>query len=183
MNETPQQYIARILGNLDGKEPFAVQRATAGRLDRLIRGLSPSQLRRRPVVDKWSIAEIIGHLAESELVVGYRIRTILSSNGAPIQGFDQDEWAKTTDYARRDTKKFVGLFRELRAATLDLLKSVPKEKWENFGMHSERGKETVSHIVRLIAGHDLNHLRQIEGIRAQVSRTTARRKRTSRRRK
>lgn len=168
MNETPQQYTQRILGNLEGKNPLAVQRATSKRLAQLTRGLTTAQIRRRPAPDKWSIGEILAHLAEAEWVIGYRIRTILSSNGTPIQAFDQDAWAKTSDYARPPAKKSLALFGALRSATLGLLTSVPKEKWEYFGIHSERGQESVAHIMCLTAGHDINHLRQIEGIRAKL---------------
>lgn len=161
MNETPQQYVARVLGLIEGHEPMRVQRSTADKLQKLIRGIPRKKLDRRPAPDKWSVTEILAHLAETEWVIGYRIRMILNSNGTPIQAFDQDAWAKTSRYARQDPKESVALFRALRGANLALLKSVPREKWENFGMHQERGKETVARIFLLIAGHDLNHLAQI----------------------
>jgi hypothetical protein len=55
-------------------------------------------------------------------------------------------------------------FRTLREANLALLKSVPRKLWENYGVHQERGNESVSHVVHMVAGHDLNHLRQVEAI-------------------
>jgi len=92
------------------------------------------------------------------------MRSILGSNGTTVQAFDQDAWAKTFNYAKRDPKVSLETFRVLRETNLALLKSVPKELWENYGMHSERGKETVTHIMKMYAGHDLNHLKQIEAI-------------------
>ena len=164
MNETPQQYVARILGLVAGHEPMKVQRSTADKLAKLTRGIPRKKLSRRPAPGKWSVTEILAHLAETEWVIGWRLRSILNSNGTPIQAFDQDAWAQTSNYARQDPKKSVALFRALRAENLALLKSIPKEKWENYGMHAERGKETIAHIFRLIAGHDLNHLGQVAAL-------------------
>jgi len=79
-----------------------------------------------------------------------------------VQAFDQDAWATTFDYAHRDPNASLELFRVLRASNVALLKSMPEKLWDNYGMHEERGKETIAQIARLAAGHDLNHLRQIE---------------------
>ncbi len=164
MNETPQQYVARVLGYIEGQDPQKIQRSTADKLAKLIRGIPRKKLGQRPAPGKWSVTEILAHLAETELVIGYRLRMILNSNGTPIQAFNQDDWAKTSNYAKQDPAKSLAVFRTLRDENLALLTSIPKEKWENYGMHAERGKETVAHIFRLIAGHDLNHLGQVERI-------------------
>ena len=162
MKETPKQYIKRILGNLGGQHPLRVQAATPKNIERLIRRLTPAQMRRRPAPGKWSITEILAHLADTELVGGYRVRTILSKNGTPIQAFDQDDWARDGKYARRNPKRSLATFRALREANLALLKSLSAKKWSNYGMHAERGKETIRRVVEMFAGHDLNHLKQIE---------------------
>jgi len=126
--------------------------------------LSRRELSRRPEPSKWSIAEIVAHLADTELVGGWRLRQILSNNGVSIQAFDQDAWAATFDYAHRDPKQSLETFRLRRENNLALLKSVPKPLLDNHGMHQERGKETAAHIVRMFAGRDLNHLKQIKKI-------------------
>ena len=164
MRETPQQYTQRILGYSEGKTALAVQSATAKRLASLIKGLTKSQLRRKPAPGKWSIAQILAHLADSELVIGWRLRQVLGANGTTIQPFDQDAWSDIFQYENADPKASLELFRSVRAANLALLKRVPRNLWTNYGMHQERGKETVTHIVQMIAGHDLNHLRQVEAI-------------------
>jgi uncharacterized damage-inducible protein DinB len=164
MKETAQQYIKRILGHVEGKDPLKIQRSTAKKLEKLVKPLSKKQLRRRPAAGKWSIAEILAHLADAEVVGSWRMRLILGSNGTPIQAFDQDTWAKTFRYEDQDPKHALKVFRVLRENNLTLLKSVPRKLWENHGMHSERGKETIAHIVRMFAGHDLNHLQQVEKI-------------------
>jgi hypothetical protein len=165
MQETPQQYIQRILGFVDGKDPLRVQRETPKKLKQLVKPLSKKQLTKRSEPGKWSIVEILAHLADTELVGGWRMRLILGSNGVSLQPFDQDVWAETLGYSRRDAKVSLETFRVLREANLAMLKSLPKNLWENYGMHQERGKETIAHIVRMFAGHDLNHLAQVEGIK------------------
>jgi len=164
MQETPQQYIQRILGFAEGKDPLRVQRETPKKLQTLIKPLNKKQLMQRPEPGKWSIAEVLAHLADAELVGGWRMRLILGSNGVSLQPFDQDVWAETFAYARRDPAASLETFRVLRENNLGMLKSLPKNLWENYGMHQERGKETITHIVRMFAGHDLNHLSQVESI-------------------
>lgn len=166
MNETPQQYTQRILSYVEGKEPLAAQAATAERLAQLIEGVSASELRRRPTLDKCSVSEIVAHLADGEIVGGFRVRFILGSPGSPVVGYDQDKWVTSGHYGKRDPQKSVELFRVLREANLGLLESLQPEQWKQYGMHSERGKESIEHIVRMFAGHDVNHLQQIEKILA-----------------
>ena len=164
MKETPQEYTQRILNYMDGKEGFTVQAATPKKLERLTKGLPAAKLRKRPAPDKWSIGEIISHLADAEIVVGFRMRLILGAPGTPISAFDQDRWAESGHYAKRDVRKALEQFRVLRGTNLALLKSLTPEQWKNYGLHAERGQETIEHIVKLMAGHDLNHLQQIEKI-------------------
>jgi len=164
MKETPQQYVQRITSHVQGKQPLAVQAATAKKLERLIKGVPTSKLRKRPAADKWSVSEIAAHFADVEIAVGFRIRLILGAPGTPVAAFDQDSWVISGHYEKRDPRKSVEQFRVLREANLVLLKSLTPEQWKHYGMHAERGRETIEHIVRLIAGHDLNHLRQIEAI-------------------
>ncbi len=164
MQETPQQYTQRILGHIEGKDPLKAQRETPRKIAGLIRGLSRKQLTRKPAPGKWSISEIVAHLADTEIVVAWRLRQILGNNGAPIQAYNQNVWAETFDYAHRDAKESLEFFQVLRACNLAMLKALPKRLWGNYGMHQERGKESIAHLVRMYAGHDLNHLGQMEKI-------------------
>jgi hypothetical protein len=92
MKETPQQYIARIQGFVEGKEPLKVQAATPKILASLIKGVPTSRLRKRPAPEKWSVAEILAHLADTEIAGGWRMRLILGAPGTPVAAFDQDCW-------------------------------------------------------------------------------------------
>ena len=113
-----------------GKDPLRLQQAAPRKFAALTKGLSKKQLTRRPEPGKWSIAEILAHLADAELVIGYRLRLILASNGTPIQAFDQDAWAETFSYSRRDPKTSLETFRTLRENNLRLLSSVPRRLME-----------------------------------------------------
>ncbi len=168
MQETAQQYIQRILGFVEGKDPLEVQRSTPEKLAKAIQGLDKAKLQQRPAPEKWSISEILAHLADTELVGGWRLRQVIGKNGVEIQAYDQEVWAETFGYSQREPAVSLETFRAVRAANLLLLESIPKDLWENYGMHQERGKETIAHIVRIFAGHDLNHLRQIEQIATQT---------------
>ena len=74
MKETPQEYTRRILGHVEGQDPLKVEARTAMKLERLINGVPASKLRKRPAPGKWSVAEILAHLADSEIVRGWRMR-------------------------------------------------------------------------------------------------------------
>lgn len=162
MSETPYEYTQRILKYMAGKQPMGVQAATPKKLARLIKGVPTSRLRKRPAPGKWSVGEIITHLSDAELVGGFRIRLILGAPGTPIAAFDQDAWVISGHYDKRDPRKSLEQFRVLRESNLALLKSLTPQQWKQFGMHAERGQESIEHIVRMFAGHDLNHLQQIE---------------------
>jgi len=157
MKETAQQYIQRMIAYVEGKRPLAVQAATAKKLERIIKGVPMAKLRKRPAPDKWSVNEILAHLADSEIIIGFRIRLILGAPGSPIAAVDQDAAVTSGHYDKRHPHKSVEQFRVDREANLALLKSLTPEQWKHHGMHSERG-------LRLYAAHDINHLRQIEAI-------------------
>jgi hypothetical protein len=164
MKETPQQYIQRVLGYLGVKKPLAIQAATPRKLARLIKGVPAAKLRKRPAPDKWSVSEILAHLADTEIVGGFRLRLILGAPGTPVVGFNQDAWVISGHYDKRDPRKSIEQFRTLREANLALLKSLAQEQWKHHGVHSERGVETIERVTQMFAGHDLNHLQQIERI-------------------
>ena len=174
MQETTQQYIQRILGHVEGRDAIQVQRATAAKLKKLIHGLTPKELKWKAEAGKWSIAEIVAHLADAEIVASWRMRSVLGANGTAIQPFDQDAWASVFQYGKRDARQSLEVFRVLRENNIAMLKALPRESWDNYGMHAERGKETIAHLARMFAGHDTNHVLQVEGIAAQLK--SARRK-------
>jgi hypothetical protein len=164
MQETPAQYTQRMLSYVKGKNTLRVLASTPRQLAALLKGARKAKFTKRPAPDKWSVAEIIGHIADTEIVQSFRLRLILGSNGTPIQGFDQDAWAGFSHYEKQDTGHSLQAFRLSRERNVQLLKKIPAGMWDNFGMHSERGKETIMRVTEMMAGHDINHVRQIRAI-------------------
>ena len=166
---TGDGYIKLLLDTLGDREPMPILESTPAEVERSIAGLPEAVLRKPEQPGKWSILEVIQHLADSELVCAYRIRMIVSHPTPDIQGFDQDLWARELDYQHRNVREALAEFRGLRESDVRLLKSLTPEKRERYGNHSERGKESVARMLKLYAAHDLVHLKQIERIRKTVS--------------
>jgi hypothetical protein len=165
MAETFEAYRTRVLSYLGDEEPIGVQQATPSQLDRRLRDVAPEELIRRPAPEKWSIAEIVAHLADAELAMGWRLRNMLANPGVALTWWDEAAWAERLGYAQQDASLSAGVFRALRDSNLRLLESVPRPRWvECYGVHEVRGRQTVKEFVRLEAAHDLNHLRQIDRI-------------------
>src|SRR5262245_29272429 len=99
MNETAQEYIERILSNVHDANAWDVLTSTPGRLRGLIERREESDLARKPAPDRWSVREILAHLADAEVVIGWRLRSILASNGTTLQAYDQNRWAETFKYS------------------------------------------------------------------------------------
>lgn len=167
MAETFEAYTARILGYAKGRDLRRVLRSTPRSLEKRISGVSRRKLSRAPAPGKWSVAQILGHLSETEMLWGYRIRMILEKDGVELLGMDQDAWAKNSRYDRLDPGLSLDTFRAIRAANLDLLGKLSPREMKRYGLHSQFGQLSISRIVSLIAGHDINHTRQIAAILAE----------------
>jgi hypothetical protein len=165
--ETTEEYKQRILSYQIGQDPLVLQAEMPSKLAAVLKGVPAST--RRPKPHKWSVSEIVAHLADDELVAAYRIRLILGASGTPIQAFDQDVWATTGKYVERDIQQSLAWFRTLRDMNLTLFASLDATQWQHYGVHAERGVETITDIAAYYAGHDLNHLRQIETILRPVA--------------
>ena len=118
MNETPDAYITRILGCLGGQDPLQVLASTADRLQALVGGRRPDELLRAPDPAHWSTVEILAHLADTEIVSAWRLRSIIASDGVALQAFDQNAWAATFRYRDSDPAVSLRLFDAIRAANL-----------------------------------------------------------------
>ncbi|MEO5896834.1 MAG: DinB family protein [Vicinamibacterales bacterium] len=168
--ETPQQYTARILAFADDQDPRTVLSSTADRLRAFIEGRSRDELMRQPEPSRWSVAQIMAHLADAEVVAAWRLRSIIAHDGIALQPFDQNAWEAAFNYAEVEATDSLRLFEENRRANLSLLRRIDPRLHANHGMHAERGRETITHLLRLYAGHDLNHLSQVERLVAITGR-------------
>jgi tRNA-binding EMAP/Myf-like protein len=163
-SETAQQYIDRLLGYVGDRDGWTILASTASRLRALTTARAPDVLTRKPSATAWSVAEILAHLADAEVVAAWRVRSVLAVDGVPLQPFDQNTWADAFRYESADPGLSLELFDVNRRATLALLRRVDSARHQHAGMHAERGRESITHLVRLYAGHDLNHLAQVERI-------------------
>jgi hypothetical protein len=163
-----EAYTRALLELLGDRDPLAVQSVLPDALQEAVAGLTDSQLRQAEKPGKWSVIQVVQHLADTEIVYAYRIRLILASDTPEIQGYDQDAWARRLRYAEMPLADALAQVRILRRRGLDLLRSLRPEEWERAGMHSERGRESVRQITKLLAGHDLLHLRQIARIKSAI---------------
>jgi len=163
-------YVRALLDLLGPRDPLAVMRELVPWLGERLRGVAEATLRRPEAPGKWSVIEVIQHLADSDLVAGFRIRMMLSEDRPPLQGYDQDRWAREFHYRDVSLDQALGQLRGLRAANLDLWGGLSPSQLERVGLHSERGTESVGFLLRLMGGHDLVHRRQIDRIFAAVPR-------------
>jgi len=164
MPETPQQYKDRILSTLGDRDPLLVLEETPGKIAELVKAQPADALTRRPAPGKWSVTEILAHLADAEMVLGFRVRLMLGQSGVPIQAFDQDVWAGFSRYDRIPAAESLERITVDRRANMRLLRSLSPEQLRQHGVHTERGHETVDHMLKMWAGHDLNHRGQMQRI-------------------
>ena len=171
VDDITDAYTMRIISNVIGKDPLKVLERTPKRLRKLLRGLKKKQVRYQLAAGKWSIVQIVSHLADTELVLAWRLRMVLAQSGSPLGAMDQDKWANNMNYQANDLDEQVELFTTVRERHLAMWNSLKEDDWDKFGMHEERGKETVARIIQHYAGHDINHLNQIEAIRSSFKKT------------
>jgi len=157
-------YIAAVLDLLGDRDPVAQLRRTPDEVRHMLEGQSDRAIRRPESAGKWSAVMVVQHLVDSDLVWAYRMRFVVAEDRPRLTGFDQDLWATRLHY--EDVKPEVALdeFRALRSMNLRLIDSLDEEDLARVGVHSERGDEPLDHMIRLYAGHDLVHLRQLERI-------------------
>jgi len=160
--ETFDQYTRRILSYADGADPREIMRRTPGRLSRRVGAATRRRLTSRPAPGKWSVGEILAHLSEVEMLWGYRLRAVYERSGIPLVGMDQNAWAKNSRYRRIDPRRALETFVALRKANVEFIDGIQRKDLKRWGRHSQFGRLTLEKMITLIAGHDLNHTRQVE---------------------
>jgi len=163
------EYTRAILGLLGDREPLGVLRETPAVIRELLAGMSDEETARPEAEGKWSIRQVMQHLADSDLVWGWRLRMVLAHDRPTITGYDQDLWATRLGYASVPIAQSFADFEHLRDANLRLLARVPASDYTRVGVHSERGEESVAHMMKMYGGHDILHRRQLERIRRAVN--------------
>jgi DinB family protein len=167
--EEAQAYTTAILNLLGAREPISVLRETPQAVRTAIAGMPIPQLSQPEAPGKWSIRQVVRHLADSDLVWGYRLRMVLAHDRPTITGYDQDLWADRLRYNEAVIEEALDELAVLRRANLRLVAGASAADLDRVGVHSERGEESVKHMIRMYAGHDLLHLAQLARIRRAVS--------------
>jgi uncharacterized damage-inducible protein DinB len=162
--ELRAQYATAVLALVGDRAPIDILRDTPAAAARAIAPLMPEQRRRPEAPGKWSIAQVLRHLADTDVVWGWRMRLILAQDRPPITGFDQDLWAERLHYESADADESLETFAVLRRDNLRLIERATADDLNRVGVHAERGEESAGYLVRLYAGHDLVHLAQIDRI-------------------
>lgn len=167
--EEIRSYVGALLELLGDRQPLAVLAATEAGLKQRVAGLAADRLTQPEAPGKWSVRHVLQHLADSEMVWSFRARMVLTQDRPPLAGYDQDAFAERLRYDLADAEEALQEFGVLRRANLRLLGRASEEDLRRVAVHAERGEESLAHMMRLYAGHDLLHLRQIDRILTSAS--------------
>jgi hypothetical protein len=152
---------------LGDRDPHEVIAATAKQLRHFADIFGSRRLGQTPAPGKWSAREILCHLADCEIVFAYRLRQAAAEEHHVIQPFDQDKWA--TAYSAYDGTAALAVFSSIRQWNILFIKNVSPQTLTKKVTHPERGEMTFKTVIETMAGHDINHLGQLEKLAAQLA--------------
>lgn len=162
-------YQAKLTGLLGDRDPLAVLAATPDAVTRLMEPHPAATLRLRPFPGKWTPLEIVGHLGDTEWLLGYRVRLILCQDRPTILAMDQDQWVAGQGYNALEPADVLRQFRDLRRHNLALWRRMSAADLQRVGLHAERGPENLGLMLRMEAGHDLSHIDQLTRYLAAIA--------------
>lgn len=157
-------YVKLLLEHLGSRDPLDVLAELPTWMETRLNGHPQEALRKEEAPGKWSVVAVVAHLADSELVSGWRTRMIAAENEPRIPAYDQDAWAIAFGYLEADLDAALDQLLAMRTANLRFWRLLTPTQLARRGIHSERGPETLGHVLRLLAGHDLVHRNQIDRI-------------------
>lgn len=161
-----QAYTRALLAVLGDRAPLDVLAELPAWLEAHVATLDDAVLRRPEAPGKWSVLQVVAHLLDAEIVHSHRTRRIAAEKDPVIEAYDQDAWVREFDHANADLGVTLHALSALRMANLRHWSRLTPEQLERAGTHKERGRETAAHYLKLAAGHDLVHRRQVERILA-----------------
>lgn len=129
-------------------------------------GAAGAELDFVPEPGKWSVRQIICHLADSEIVAAMRMRQIIAEDQPTFHGFDEKAWATNLGYGKRKASQVIELFRHIRSENYELLKDLPEETFQRVGIHAQRGPITLLDTVKTFTDHPEKHTAQLRAVRA-----------------
>ena len=147
---------------LEGRDPAEVLRATPARLQSVLARMSPDAIGQRPGPKKWSVREILCHIADCEVAWAWRLRLIYGADKPLVQPFEQDPWARAYDGVQYTADAALAVFTALRTWNLALIETFSEADKQRPAHHEELGDITLWTVVEIAAGHDLHHLKTLE---------------------
>jgi hypothetical protein len=162
----PEAYQQALLDLLGERDPVDVLATTPEVIEDATAELDLAVLQKRPEPDEWSAEEILGHIFDAEIVYAFRWRLIVAQEGTHYPGYDQDAW---TQLPRPPFPELLAAFASLRRANICLIEEVPSDQYGRTGHHAERGPESFDLSIKVVAGHDLAHVKQLEQTLAVVN--------------
>ena len=165
-----EAYVQSICALVGDRDPIEVMAQTPGAIRRATQDLADDAIRKPEQEGKWSILQVVRHLADVEIVIGFRLRKIMAEPESALPTIDQDSWSDTFQYNTGTLHQAIDDFEAVREINVRLLRNTDPSLFLRFGFHEERGKESAERTIALYAGHDLYHLSQIERIKEAILR-------------
>ena len=163
--EAASAYVKSIIALVGDRDPLAILSGSPEKLEALTLPLSDEKRRRPEAPGKWSVHDVVQHLADAETAFLWRTRLICAEGKTPtLQGYDQDRWASQLRYQDGAFEDVLEELVVMRRRNIRLLRSLSPSDLERTGQHVERGPESLGLMQLLMAGHDLVHRKQIERI-------------------
>ena len=151
---------------VDGKDPLAVVESTLPRVQAVIAALSADRIAQPIAPGKWTVHEIIAHLADCELVFQARCRWMMFEDNPTLISFDQDPWLTGWRREREPFAATLERYRVLRESTIRMFRAASGADLAKPGKHGQLGAMSSQGVMEVMAGHDLNHLGQLEAVAA-----------------
>lgn len=164
--EDPEGYQQALLDLLGDQEALDVLASTPEKIEDACAELDVAVLQKAPAPGEWSAEEVLAHILDAEIVYSFRWRMTLSQSGVHFPGYAQDLWI---GLAHPSFPEMLAAFSSLRRLNVWLAEETPSTEWDKVGVHSERGPETFDLSLKVVAGHDLAHLKQLEQTLAVVN--------------
>lgn len=149
-------YYGKYIALVPDGDVVATLEAQGSETGRLLAGLSEQQASHRYAPGKWSVKEVIGHVADSERIFAYRALRIARGDQTPIEGFEQDDYVRGAQFDRLSISDLAAEFAAVRQATLRLFESLSPEAWVRRGV-ANKNEVSVRALAYMIAGHELHH--------------------------
>lgn len=155
-DEIPPHYVAYI-ARVTESDPVATLAAQIDVTTALLRGVSEADALKRYAPGKWSVKEVVGHLADTERIMAYRALRVARGDETPLPGFDENAYVPPARFDARPLADLVADLRTVRSASVSLFKSFDADAWRRRGTASGKAV-SVRAIGYMIPGHERHHV-------------------------